>query len=141
MSHAFNTCSQSHNEWSAEFGGFYDIQSLLSSAIATTPREKQADYSVQLDEFSNTFWNYIAHILRTKHQGDYYRWNKYAWISWKGYLSGDLQINCILTVWMVSLYPCLLRLSIQWITWCSSYMYNVAILWLSSITGGQVFPL
>lgn len=73
MRHAFSTCTQSHNEWSTEFGVFYDIHSLVSAAIARTPTEKQTAYSEQLEEFTSTFWDYVGHMLRTKHQGDYYR--------------------------------------------------------------------
>lgn len=72
-SHAFKTCSQSHNAQSPEFGIFYDIHSLLSTTIGTTPREEQAGYLEQLQEYTATFWNYVGHLLRTKHQGDYYR--------------------------------------------------------------------
>ena len=64
MSHAFRTCTQSHDEWSPEFGMFYDIHSLLSAAIATIPAETQSAYSEQLEEITSTFWDYVCHMLR-----------------------------------------------------------------------------
>jgi len=73
MSHAFGTCTQNHDDWSVEFGVYYDIHSLVSAAIATTPAEKQTAYSQQFEEITSTFWAYVGLILRTKHQGDYYR--------------------------------------------------------------------
>ena len=73
MSHAFSTCTQSHDQWSAEFGLFYDIHSLVSGTIATAPSEKKAAFSEQLEEMTSTLWDYVGHLLRTKHQGDYYR--------------------------------------------------------------------
>ena len=81
MSHAFGTCTQSHDEWSVEFGMFYEIHSLVSAAIVTTqatPAEKQTAYSQQFEEITSTFWAYVGHIFRTKHQGDYYRCERHV---------------------------------------------------------------
>ena len=73
MSHAFESCSNSHTEESSGFNGVYSICGSMSAAIATAPPEKQQDYLDQFNEFKKNYWDYVGHILRTKHQGDYYR--------------------------------------------------------------------
>lgn len=73
MNHAFQSCSSSHSEASPEINVIYDIHGSLKAAIATVPAEKQQDYSEVLSDFMKNYWDYIAHLLRTKHQGDYYR--------------------------------------------------------------------
>lgn len=70
-----SSCTSSHTEGSPEFSLVYSIYSSVSAAITTAPTEKWVDYSNQLEEFKKNFWDYVGHILRTKHQGDYYRWS------------------------------------------------------------------
>ena len=73
MTHAFKECSQVHDSLSPKFCTFYEIHSLLSTAISTTSAEKQSSFTERLQDWTTTFWDYVGHILRTKHQGDYYR--------------------------------------------------------------------
>ena len=73
MNHAFQSCNSDHNEECTKFRTVYDIHTRMSAAIATSPANKQQGYKDNLEEFLKTFWDYIAHILRTKHQGDYFR--------------------------------------------------------------------
>lgn len=73
MNHALQSCTSSHTEDCPEFSAIYDIHKCLTAAIAAAPPEKQQDYLNNLREIMNTFWEYIGHLLRTKHQGDYYR--------------------------------------------------------------------
>jgi len=75
MSYALESCPSSHTVASPEFSLVYSIYNSVSAAIATAPTEKQVHFSDQLEEFRKNFWDYVGHILRTKHQGDYYRWS------------------------------------------------------------------
>ena len=75
MSYALESCPSSHTEASPQFSLVYSIYNSMSAAIAAAPTEKRVHFSDQLEEFKKNFWDYIGHILRTKHQGDYYRWS------------------------------------------------------------------
>ena len=73
MNHALQSYSSSHTEDGPEFSVIYDIHRCLTTAIAGTQPDKQQYYMNNLREIMKTFWEYIGHLLRTKHQGDYYR--------------------------------------------------------------------
>jgi len=75
MSNALEPCPSSHTEASPVFSLVYSIYNSVSAAIATAPTEKQVHFSDQLEEFRKNVWVYVGHILKTKHQGDYYRWS------------------------------------------------------------------
>lgn len=56
-----------------ELTSLYEIHASLSAAISSAPAENKQSFQEQLEDIHSTFWDYLAHILRTKHQGDYYR--------------------------------------------------------------------
>ncbi|KAK3733839.1 hypothetical protein QZH41_008638 [Actinostola sp. cb2023] len=73
MRHALDSCQNSHNLQSTEFCQVYKIYEKISAAISNVPSDNTEKYKSQLEEFMKTFWVYIGHIIRTKHQGEYYR--------------------------------------------------------------------
>ena len=73
MQHAFDGCQESHNQEFADCSRVYAIQDKVKAAIGRLPPEKQEEQSTKLDDYMATYRDYLGHILRTKHQADYYR--------------------------------------------------------------------
>ena len=72
--YAFGHCNESHPDSSDHFTTFYDLCELVSDAITTiTDEEQRGELTGQWSDSIKTHWSYCAHLMRTKHQADYYR--------------------------------------------------------------------
>ena len=74
MSHAFGSCTQEHPDHCAEVTNFYDACKSLSSAIELCAPSLRVKLQEKLADVVSTHWEYIGHLLRTKHQADYYQY-------------------------------------------------------------------
>ncbi|KAK3753760.1 hypothetical protein QZH41_016439 [Actinostola sp. cb2023] len=75
MANSFGVCRQDHGSNCIDMNALHEVVQLLSLALQhctnSTTREKLA---LKLNEMVNTHWEYVGHLLRTKHQGDYYQY-------------------------------------------------------------------
>ena len=75
MNNAFDSCSQPHDKFCQDACGLFDVckqvQELLPSVSSASERES---LTKELDELMKVHTQYAAHILRTRHQGDYYKY-------------------------------------------------------------------
>lgn len=75
LSHAFDSCSEEHNAVVAECSMMYDMHSSLMQCIESLSNEDslKAEFKSRLDEKLKVHFDYLGHLLRTKHQGEYYK--------------------------------------------------------------------
>ena len=75
LSHAFDSCSEEHNAVVAECSMMYDMHSSLMQCIESLSDEdsSKAEFKSRLDEKLKVHFDYLGHLLRTKHQGEYYK--------------------------------------------------------------------
>lgn len=66
MSHAFGSCTEVTN--------FYDACKTVSSAIELCATSLRVKLQEKLADTVSTHWEYVGHLLRTKHQADYYQY-------------------------------------------------------------------
>ena len=75
MNNAFASCSQPHDRFCPDACVLYDVckqlRTMLSSVTSASERES---LTKELDEFMKVHTQYVAHLLRTRHQGDYYKY-------------------------------------------------------------------
>ena len=76
MSHAFGSCIEEHPDRCAEVTSFYDACKTLSSAIELCGPSLRVKLQEKLADAVSTHWEYIGHLLRTKHQADYYQYTR-----------------------------------------------------------------
>ena len=75
MNNAFGTCSQPHDRFGPDASGLFDVakyfQELLCNEASAGEQESLQD---ELQSLMKVHTQYAAHILRTKHQGEYYKY-------------------------------------------------------------------
>ena len=72
LSCAFGSCSKEHSHTSAEIDSLYSTIHSIEEGIQDVPAAAEKDpLSKKLDESLAKFKLYLAHLLRTKHQGSY----------------------------------------------------------------------
>ena len=76
MSHAFGSCIEEHPDRYAEVTSFYDACKTLSSAIELCGPSLRVKLQEKVADAVSTHWEYIGHLLRTKHQADYYQYTR-----------------------------------------------------------------
>ena len=74
MSHAFGSCTEEHPDHCAEVTNFYDACKTVSSAIELCAPSLRVKLQEKLADTVSTHWEYVGHLLRTKHQADYYQY-------------------------------------------------------------------
>ena len=75
LTHAFGTCSEEHPDSLHEMTGFNVACDNLTSALQeSSSRVAKEKLNQKLQETVNTHWDYVSHLLRTKHQTDYYQY-------------------------------------------------------------------
>ncbi|XP_044164132.1 uncharacterized protein LOC122948377 [Acropora millepora] len=74
MSHAFGSCTEEHPDQCAEVTNFYDACKTVSSAIELCAPSLRVKLQEKLADTVSTHWEYVGHLLRTKHQADYYQY-------------------------------------------------------------------
>ena len=75
MNNALGTCSHPHNMFCPDATGLFDVakqlQELLSNVASLNEQQSLKD---ELDGLMKVHTQYVAHLLRTKHQGEYYKY-------------------------------------------------------------------
>jgi hypothetical protein len=75
LNYAFDVCSFEHTSRPTDVAPFYSVHCSLSNAIESlADNEPTAELNTRLDDMVKIHYDYIAHLLRTKHQGDYYKY-------------------------------------------------------------------
>ena len=75
LSHAFDYCSQPHDSTIAELTLIYNVHGSLTQHIESLSNEdsSKADLKERLEDKLKVHFDYLGHLLRTKHQGEYYQ--------------------------------------------------------------------
>ena len=74
LTHAFGTCSEEHPDSLQEMTEFYVACDNLSLSIQNSANSVDREKVDQkLQETISTHWDYVSHLLRIKHQADYYQ--------------------------------------------------------------------
>ena len=75
MTHAFETeCPKTHLDHSTDAFKIYEVSSTLRELICNLPENIcKVRLHEKLQEIESTHTEYVAHVLRTKHQGQYYQ--------------------------------------------------------------------
>lgn len=75
LTHAFESCSEEHPDTLNEMTDFYLVCDKLTSCLElSTNAVAKAKLEEKLQEAVSTHWDYVAHLLRTKHQAEYYQY-------------------------------------------------------------------
>lgn len=75
LTHAFESCSEEHHDTLNEMTDFYLVCDKLTSCLRlSTNAVARAKLEEKLQEAVSTHWDYVAHLLRTKHQAEYYQY-------------------------------------------------------------------
>ena len=73
LSHAFDSCSEKHSSVLTDISLIYDVHSSLMQSIQSmSDVSAKDDLKARLEEVYKVHFDYLGHLLRTKHQGDYY---------------------------------------------------------------------
>ena len=73
LSHAFDSCSEEHSSVLTDISLIYDVHSSLMQSIESmSDVSAKDDLKARLEEVYKVHFDYLGHLLRTKHQGDYY---------------------------------------------------------------------
>ena len=73
MSYAFDACTEDHRAMCADISPFCAIYSSLLREIEMLPDASRTELKPRLTELCGVHYDYLSHLLRTKHQGDYYK--------------------------------------------------------------------
>ena len=75
QTHAFASCSEEHQAVCIDITPIYNVHSsLLQSVESLSDESAKSDLKARLQEMFKVHYDYLAHLLRTKHQGDYYKY-------------------------------------------------------------------
>jgi len=75
MNNAFESCTQPHDRFCPEASSFFDVGKDLQKLLLNVPdASEQESLKKELDSLMNTHTQYAAHLLCTKHQGEYYKY-------------------------------------------------------------------
>lgn len=73
VSYAFDSCAEEHKAMCSDVLPIYTVHSTLMEKIESLPDPSKEEQKSRLSDFYNTHFDYLAHLLRTKHQIDYYK--------------------------------------------------------------------
>jgi len=74
MDYALGSCDKSHTSSSSEFDQVYELHKSIHTALQTLPPEERDNSNLKLNDFMVNHWDYVSHLIPTKHQGNYYRY-------------------------------------------------------------------
>ena len=75
LDYALGHCSEEHNQYSTNIDEFHKIRKGVEEALEGIPDLSKKDlHSKSWKQIVTNHKNYLAHIVRTKHQGSYYRY-------------------------------------------------------------------
>ena len=73
MDHALGSCEESHEKASEKFEVLYQVNEDVTAALTTLPESTKDAHGKKWGQLLQLHWDYVSHLIRTKHQGDYYR--------------------------------------------------------------------
>lgn len=73
MNHALDSCNLEHHDQSLEYSKVYSLYDKIDKAVNQLPQPSRDEYSKEMSDFTKSFSEYVGHIIRTKHQSEYYR--------------------------------------------------------------------
>lgn len=74
LTYAFGTCSEEHPDSLQEMTKFYQVCDKLTTSLQNSANSTASEkLERKLQESISTHWSYVSHLLRTKHQADYYK--------------------------------------------------------------------
>ena len=74
MNNAFASCTQPHDRCFPEASTLFNVRKDLQELLSNIPSaSRQERLKKELDSLMNIHVQYAAHLLRTKHQGEYYK--------------------------------------------------------------------
>ena len=74
QSHAFSSCPEEHQAVCTDISPIYNVySSVLESVDGISDQSVKSDLTAGLQELFKVHTDYLGHLLRTKHQGDYYK--------------------------------------------------------------------
>ena len=73
MDYALGNCEKSHDQ-ASEFDKIYEVHSVIHQDVGRLSDSYKQKKLKELDEIMEIFWDYISHLIRARHQGDYYRY-------------------------------------------------------------------
>lgn len=74
MSHAFGSCSEPHPSICSDATGLLEVEKYVKEIMpGITDASDQKRVKEELEDVMSTHVQYASHLLRTKHQGDYYK--------------------------------------------------------------------
>lgn len=74
MNNAFASCTQPHDRCCPEASTLFNVRKDLQELLSNIPSaSRQERLKKELDSLMNIHVQYAAHLLRTKHQGEYYK--------------------------------------------------------------------
>ena len=74
QSHAFSSCPEEHQAVCTDISPIYNVySSVLDSVDGISDQSVKSDLTARLQELFKVHTDYLGHLLRTKHQGDYYK--------------------------------------------------------------------
>ena len=75
MNNAFASCSLPHDRFCPDACVLYDVCKQLRTMLSSvTSASKRESLTKELDELMKVHTQYVAHLLCTRHQGDYYKY-------------------------------------------------------------------
>lgn len=75
LDYALGHCSGEHNQYSSNVDAFHKIRKEVKEVVeGVVDLPKKASFSKSWDQIVSNHKEYLAHIVRTKHQGCYYRY-------------------------------------------------------------------
>jgi len=73
--YCFENCKSDHPNICTDFQNFYSVLKEIKKAISCVSNtEKKASFEKEMSSVCENHREYMAHLVRTKHQGDYYKY-------------------------------------------------------------------
>ena len=74
MNNAFGSCTQPHDRICPEASKLFDVEKDLQELLSNVAGANDCEsLTKELDSMMNIYTQYAAHLLHTKHQGEYYK--------------------------------------------------------------------
>ena len=75
MTNAFASCSHPHDRFCPDACGIYDVYKQVKMLLSSVPSTSEQDcLRKEVDDLMQVHTQYTAHLLRTRHQGEYYKY-------------------------------------------------------------------
>ena len=75
LDYALGDCQAEHDHVSSDIEKFHDLRKQITEAVESIgDQQKKASLSKSLKQVASNHEEYLAHLIRTKHQGGYYQY-------------------------------------------------------------------